>query len=139
MISDPTTILLATDGSSQAANARLAAADISSRSGASVHLVSAWQRRTSLLSLPQETSRSHVSSMLAHERQLACAAGAAVTATHSPEGGWPAGQILSVARHGRGLHDLGIDHLDDRGGAAQRPSEVPRQEVCPDAVITLSR
>jgi hypothetical protein len=37
MITFPSTVLLATDGSSHGVNARLAAADITARSGASLH------------------------------------------------------------------------------------------------------
>lgn len=42
MTTYPATVLLATDGSAHAANARCTAAEISARSGASLHLVRAW-------------------------------------------------------------------------------------------------
>src|SRR5438309_5015709 len=102
MITFPSTVLLATDGSSHGVNARLAAADITARSGASLHLVHAWRRSTGLLLPPPERNQAAVSSLLAHERDLLASAGVRVVATHSREGGWPAERILLVAqRRGR--------------------------------------
>ena len=106
MITFPSTVLLATDGSSHGVNARLAAADITARSGASLHLVHAWRRSTGLLLPPPERNQAAVSSMLAHERDLLASAGVPVVATHSREGGWPAERILLVAqRRGRPARD----------------------------------
>src|SRR5438132_7571007 len=98
MITFPSTVLLATDGSSHGVNARLAAADITARSGASLHLVHAWRRSTGLLLPPPERNQAAVSSLLAHERDLFASAGVRVVATHSRESGWPAERILLVAR-----------------------------------------
>jgi nucleotide-binding universal stress UspA family protein len=125
MTTFPATVLLATDGSAHAANARRAAAEISAKSGASLHLVHAWHRRSGPLSLPHDADASRVSSMFERERVLLAEDGAAVAATHAPEGGWPAEQILSVARGIRAdLIVVGSRHLN----RLQRHLSVPTSE-----------
>lgn len=98
MVTFPATVLLATDGSSHSANARRAAAEITTRGGASLHLVHAWHRTGGPLALPHDTSHDSVAVMLSHESDLLAASGATVAATHAPDTGWPAERILAVAR-----------------------------------------
>lgn len=91
----PTRILLATDGSKDAALAARAAADLSARAGAELHVVHVWQdlRSPSLPAMAMgEYSRAYeqyereVGELLEEQAQRLRSAGGTVVSTHLRKG-----------------------------------------------------
>jgi hypothetical protein len=96
MITFPSTVLLAADGSSHGVNARLAAADITARSGASLHLVHIWRRSTGLLLLPPERNQLLVLSTIP------------LLVVREDAGAWPPARLVIGDDGSRMAHDAAV-------------------------------
>ncbi len=115
----PTKILLATDGSQDAALAGRAAIDLSNRSGAQLHVVYAWQHLR-LGTIPaiamDEYSRAHeqwkreAGEFLEEQAQRLRSAGGTVTGAHLREGR-PAEEVTELAEE----LDVGLVVIGSRG------------------------
>ena len=98
----PTRLLVATDGSEDAARAIRVAADLSGRAGSNLHLAHAWRRSTSFLGYSPvwgaEDSyvREEAERLLEEQAERARAAGGTVAGSH-PSEGRPAEEIAGLA------------------------------------------